>query len=897
MSGSGSGSGSLSQNVRYSVPSSAEHTDSGHPPIMMNLPDGLLEQMLTAGRANKLSLNVSEGSSNTLSISLGSKIYPLNPDSSSSESDAGLLYQLNNSTSEIHRVGALPTSYLLDQPLKQDTTALATSRLKERRQEEALRKQNSRAVMLDQSQFDKRGKLTSSTRNSRPSTPMSNAALPLAASTGSGSGGDVVQLDSPNFKSSSLGLSLSPRPNNNMALSRSSSSTAIPLAGPSRSSSSTALPTVGTSLNRGRSNSPALNTLLNGTSTPTKAPSLRQRIFHLLASGAQSRNHILKTLSSYSEIPILRLLTLVADHDSDSEEYSLKPELYKEVASSIQSGTWPAEASTDEKNKIVDRAKEAFEKIKLSSKSPEWRALSKWVGDGEPSTTSKNKSTETVISRQRTVSNQNRSKSPEERQQPATSIESGKKRSTTRDRLTRAVKGKGPRGPELKKEQDRQKRRLEKEQQERDKEKDRQGSTDVQVDRVASSKKGDRAEHKAGLKGSRDQQQERQESIDIEVERIAKTKKGDVSTEDRTRGKGKGDKSSRSPERRVTQSTTEKMSGKGATHTIERLSHTSKEDTQPAKQPSTNKQSARNGTSTASDSAQRSKHQSSTTTSDRPSATETSKRLRDSGTAASTATSTSQKITTEQKASPAAERKRKRSQDSEQSGEQGEEISDGKVQRDVVPGVSRSAEASSSSSTATVKAKKCKSELPDTVPSPPSTNITSSLHHGPSASASLLNAEPWLDIRTTSEWRRLAERFKRVYDQYDEQCRLLENEKSKLTFERQIATTTPTTHTIVVRQPSMTRQQDEELEEGEEEGETFDDHPPRRRSSSLSPDPTSKKSSDTPSNQYSWRSAVESQQQKPLSMDQLRILVQDQISRQGELKRMKEVLIGYKSET
>lgn len=876
-----SGSGHLSHNVRYTVPAT-ECTDSDrdHPPIVLALSDGLLEPLFNAGAAGKLSLNVQDGSQSggNMTISLGSQVYPLNPDSSGSEES---LYRLDDGKAEVHHLGETSTHYNFGQPLKQDTTALAASRLKERRQEEALKKQNSRAVMLDQSQFDKRGRLASSSSSrpstSRPSTPVSNAALALAASTSSTSGGgEVVQLDSPNFKSSSLGLSLSPRAGASMPLSRSSSSTAVP--------------TASSSLNRGRSNSPALNTLLNNNGAPTKAPSLRQRIFHILASGPQTQDHILKQLSNHSEIPILRLLTLVADKDGVS--FALKPELYKEVASSIQANTWPPETTSEEKSKIVTRAREAFEKIKLSSKAPEWKVLSKWIGE-DTSTSGQVSTVRPRLARTETTTSTTTAEEVKSPEQPTIASE-GKKRSTTRDRLTRAVKGKGPRGPELKKEQDKERRRLEKE---KDSSQPQQKDVDV------------KKESKIRQEGSQ------RSAVDVEVERIATIKKGD---NDKVRVKAKG-----SPEKEDTKAGNTKIKGrndvssarpeKNAGPSFERKQTPDtvqpKPRTHTTKQPS-NSEQLRSSTATAPVAAlndkptERLKRQATGAPVDRSSpATETTKRPRDSSTAATTP-GTPRKTTSERSDSPpatATQKKRKRSQESDQP------ESSKAVQHDVrkqehdttTTHIVYDTPQSAGSSASPAKSKKRKSELSINTQSQAqassiplsTTSITSSSHHGPSPSASLLNAEPWLDIRTTSEWRRLAERFKRVYDQYDEHCRILENEKSRLTIERQIATTTPNaTH---VRQANTTRGkavEQEELEEGEEEGEAIEDD--RRQSSpSLSPAPSS--TNKQVDNQYSWRSESA---QKPLSMEQLTLLVQDQMSRQGELKRMKEVLVSFKSE-
>ena len=73
---------------------------------------------------------------------------------------------------------------------------------------------------------------------------------------------------------------------------------------------------------------------------------------------------------------------------------TLKDEVYKEVSLALGAGNWPITASFSERDReeIINRTRQALERLDLPKRSPEWKALEKaMVGSsiivaGKPST-------------------------------------------------------------------------------------------------------------------------------------------------------------------------------------------------------------------------------------------------------------------------------------------------------------------------------------------------------------------------------------------------------------------------------------------------------------------------------------------------------------------------------
>lgn len=223
-------------------------------------------------------------------------------------------------------------------------------------------------------------------------------------------------------------------------------------------------------------------------SASSSGPSLRQRLLHLLAAGPQARQRIVHSIPTSPEASILRLLSVVASctdqKQTDASLYTLTDAAYREVATHIGAGAWPL-CSKEDKAVIVQQTEAALERQKAPKKAPEWKALAQWTGtveESRPSSASTRRPRTDTSAPQRagSPSSVTSSHSSTRERNDDTDMESDRKAeaststasrkasgSTTRERLTRAVKGRGSskNAEEVKKQQEeQQRRRVEREQ-------------------------------------------------------------------------------------------------------------------------------------------------------------------------------------------------------------------------------------------------------------------------------------------------------------------------------------------------------------------------------------------------------------------------------------------------
>lgn len=876
--------------------------------MLLSLPDDILEEMMSVASkstnsAGQTQIKVTDGE---MFLCMGDKVMPLSMTAAgpsplhlyrmqqgSNDADTAMVSQGVVST----RL-SLKTSTSLEKHQSSSAAATAAAtRLREMRKEEAARKQNSRAVMLDQSQFDKKGRLAATATpytavgRSRSGTP----ATPTSASPRIGSSSSSV--------AATRNISVSnPR----------SSSPAVVL---------------------GRGASPA--TAMTGIASPstsTPGPSLRQQIIHTLAAGPQTRQHVVEAIPRSPEASIARLLPLLAAADvstgassSPSPLFTLKDEVYKEVAAAIAAGTWPVGVTEEDKTKIAANATQAFERIKLNRKAQEWKTIAKWAdagggggmeseqprarlptrdikassggsgGDNKDASSSSSKAGSVTVTSRRATSASSTSPEPPTLGDPLASSSSSKKKTTsTRDRLARAVKGRGPRGEDLKRQQEKERRRLERLKAEADAARETPTSSSSKVN------DGDITRTKR-KRGAEDVIGDEEEVEDGERRAHSAVKQGQSTS---------GGETARPTPKHQASTASKKSSSpppppSSSSSTVKKR----KSEVEPPTSSDRKYKYAPTDGSPASDRKRKSgielapeRGRVVRTDSEINRGREVNKeQKRERKTAADSDTH-------EAKTSAADEKRRPRANSNSSAINEKKDARDGR-------------DDDSTAAAATAAA----------------------AHHGPSASASLLNAEPWLDVRTNEEWTRLAMRFRRVWAQYSETTSRLETEKARLQVERQRAerqaalgrtvaaeSVTPAADTPIhsttplpdespqTRDSSRLRRREkprsEELEEGEEEeGDDGDDNVDGEASA-----PTSPRAPLLPST-YSWRddawdedvhhdngrnstsymshqhgqSNAAGAPAAPMSLEELARLVADQQSREGELRRMKDALRGW----
>lgn len=683
-------------------------------------------QILTVGSTKlPLSVKLSDASEGTSQL-----LYRLKPTSETSKNSQGEQTQ--------YRSPALSTlSYL--QPVSYRLTLNSTKssanhdaaaqRLKKMREKEKERKKNSRAVMIEQDEFDKRGRLTTTARSGPSggsSTPDNNRTSDTASRVGSSA-----------MRSSKKGCSGS------LVRARSNPTNEL-------------LEEQGL---RGRSLSPAALAARGSSAVPPTScvPSLRQKILFVLASGPKSRKRIVASVAS-PEPPILRLLGAVAHAPdelqnikagegtsrksttlSPAKKYTgpvnrrssvrsasliaaslpesnpskavtsasspgtifvLKNEAYREVAAAIGAGHWRDDVPLSDKAKIWTLTRKALDQLAVPKDADEWAWIDLWKGSAEELQNQKElrQAAELASSPARDKAQGGKdeadgadtkgdrdltSETDNSRPLVGSTTSAGKKKAalTTRDRLTRVVKGRGPKGEDLKKEQEKIRRKKERELGEA-----REGAAwapDAERTSECNEKRGDtsltcqvssagqaKAVFSSKTSGA-------QANLDIGAEK--KRKRSNDSSDDNQSARKKGPQSIKAGAR-GDEKTSNGRSTSAAEPTI------SVKRVEPA----------------------------------------------------------SRKGSDAQISSAIASRTRLASQ-------AGANVAKAVNSKDLLPA---------------------------------KTPVKGKHHHGPSPSASLLVSEPWLDVRGPTEWRHLAERFARIWAQYELSASTLNREKRRLLRER-----------------------------------------------------------------------------------------------------------------
>lgn len=718
------------------------------------------------------------------------------------------LYQLSDQQSGKSGAGqqslefVAPISYRLSLKSNRSTNnhEAAAQRLKEMREEERERKKNSRAVMIEQNEFDKRGRLTSKSGTMRATaTPDPKGPLSSPSRTASPS-------------------------HHTGEYSRTGSLV--------RSRSGLAHDLIESGVNSPRSSSPGLVASASQESiapatVPSSAPSLRRKILQVLAPGPRSRRRIVAAVGTSPEPSILRLLTVLAHapdelqdstsgdavlqethHTSPPKKFTgpvnrrssgrplsvtnssvvaasasspstvfvLRDEAYLEIAAAIGAGQWVG-TTVPEKARILKHAKEALERLRIPSKADEWTWLDLWeeevrgsdyslaqggdeakVSPAEPSQKLQGDEGEYDSGDEHIAAEESLDGKAKASASGAARNKSG---STTRDRLTRAVKGRGPKGEDLKKAQEKARKKRERELEE---------STDT--------------ERKASQKSM-----------------AADSEKTEVHTEPPTAGVTGRERDTPIAKRQKKEDGSAGSSIPEASATSVKVAHHGPSNSQPKSSP----------VSVPSN---------------------TSKNANSDSIVAPTAISRKAEIAARSNSSVATRTRR------------------------------------ASQAMAGIQA-----PLPPPVPLPSLSEEQQQQlqHHGPSASASLLVAEPWLDIRGPAEWRRLAERFARVWAQYEKSVVELGREKKKLLREMERAAKE------AQNDPASTEEGEKTAQANWRPGDTRSGDTAGRN--------------DDESNLAGGDAEGPS---PPLDLADLKRLVEAQKSREGELKRMKAALVKWK---
>ncbi|CAO1634494.1 unnamed protein product [Jaminaea pallidilutea] len=828
-------------------------------PMLLRLPDEVLDMLASGGdSANGASISLrweGQGKEEAPTLCIGDQSHPLalkqletgqqtfiyHADHRSSDSGPSTPSALNL---------VAPLSYRLSLKSGANVHDAASKRLKDMREEERERKKQSRAVMIEQEEFDKRGRLQGSASTSRQGTPDRGQARTASRVSKNGVGRETPLIRS----RSSLATEL---------ISRDSRG---------RSSSPSGL-TPGSS--------PAVHHGVTSMSPApsSSGPSLRQKILFVLASGPKARRRIVGAIAS-PEPPILRLLGVLADAPehlqpttgktgeekassaqgtgssavrkfsgpvnrrvtsgqaskaasstpvrsasasaqatptSPSTVYVLRDESYQEVAAAIGAGHWNQhDVPLSEKAKVWRLTRDALERLKLPRNRDEWTWVDMWkdsvkeweAQEADRTTKDRARREESISSKRTATASGSEDEDAEDDKDrgslstPSASPEKAKSSSSSssaRQRLTRAAKGKGPKGELLKREQEKARRKSD-----RDREKDPEERPEPS--KVPESKKQVEADGLPSVNKKRPASPsgERVQKAPPKKRRNSNAEDGEVEE------KAEPDRSTlkRRPETEPEAPRT-KIAKKGA------------ERQESFKDPHADQQ--------------QSERKSKVAKADAPS------------------------IARAQHVA---------------------EASEGSADREIA------------SSSARPPAKEPLSTQQQ--------QQQQQQHHGPSVSASPRLREPWLDIRSTAEWHRLAERFRRIWQEYEEAGKTLEAEKRRLKKDRERAEKSPINESRKTKSDQSERLKDEaeegeEVEDEEEEAEVGDistDRDVRWRSDRTA---AAARHGSSRLQQSGNRDEEDMEDTVPISLEELTRLIEEQKARDGELRRMKAVLSRWKA--
>ncbi|CAO1636780.1 unnamed protein product [Parajaminaea phylloscopi] len=713
--------------------------------MLLRLPDEVAAQIATLsshGEPVRITWPEGSGPATSVILSVGTNQHTLSARSAHTDDgtvqslyrvdDAGIDGRNKDEVAPGRLSCVQPISYRLTLKTSKASSShdVAAQRLKEKREEERERKKSSRAVMLEQGEFDKRGRLASASKASA-STSGKRGGL------GSATSEEVRRTTSPAQSALDKGRS----------------------GGLVRSRSYLAQELLDEDARRGRSSSPAgpAGRIATSASPSFSGPSLRQKILYVLASGPKPRRRIVASIGS-PEPPILRLLGALAhtpDGIEDAEDtisdsargngsspkakryagpvnrrtsarpsngsanqaagsvaavsssnpstlFALRDDAYREVAAAVGAGYWDDDTLLADKAKIWTLTTKALRRIATPADADEWAWINLWQGSVKELQQQREQESQmqasSAPSPQRMDEDANelgrrdtpsvRGDSPNTESPLAAmpqAAATGKKKagSTTRDRLTRAVKGRGPKGEDLKKEQEKLRKRHEREQAD---------------ERKASPGK---IEHNAGAMSS-EGIEEGQRRAQSGQPQSSPQKERDATSDKKRKRVTEAEETVRSPPSKDSRRLSDKFD-----HEL------------PSKK-------------------------------SRVSAT----------TEASTGGSKALAASLPPPLAPA----------STVSSDAGKDLRGAKSASAVANRTRRASATKVASATV-----------------PPVNKTQEQQHHGPSASASLLVPEPWLDIRGPAEWRRLAERFARVWSQYEVSAAELNRERNRLLRERERA--------------------------------------------------------------------------------------------------------------
>lgn len=158
------------------------------------------------------------------------------------------------------------------------------------------------------------------------------------------------------------------------------------------------------------------------------------------------------------------------------------------------------------------------------------------------------------------------------------------------------------------------------------------------------------------------------------------------------------------------------------------------------------------------------------------------------------------------------------------------------------------------------------------------------IRHGVGSGAAF-HCEPWLDVRNRGDWQRLAERFKKVYEDFIKGRNLLREEEDKIRAELEEARLEPR---VTSKEPKVEGQGDLKIEEELEEGEASPRDESARSISTLSVDPSN-------FTKVVWRSSLKKGSSDkaaitPMSYKELEMHILKLKETEAQLTRMKGAL-------
>lgn len=157
------------------------------------------------------------------------------------------------------------------------------------------------------------------------------------------------------------------------------------------------------------------------------------------------------------------------------------------------------------------------------------------------------------------------------------------------------------------------------------------------------------------------------------------------------------------------------------------------------------------------------------------------------------------------------------------------------------------------------------------------------IRHGVGSGAAF-SREPWLDVRSRGDWERLAERFKRVYEDFIKGRNLLREEEDKIRVDLEEARLEPK---VIPKEPRVEDEGEVKIEEELEEGEASPRNGTARGMSAMSIDPSI-------FTNVIWRSSPKKGSDKvtsePMSYEELETHILKLKETEAQLIRMKGAL-------